>query len=265
MKLLICWVCIVLVMLQITQSYAFENLDFEQVTDITLLDNHFQEGRLPGWTFRSIEFASDSGSVLNEVDSPLPSYDPDGSRVSIDGGHIGTSPALFMLITDWDFFDDVRPAPPAITGKNTILIAANHPGAIAAQVGTVPDNARSVRFLGSFLSSLIPPGFDTELPLSELYLFLGGERLDVVELEDLGGYKEYGANIPAPLMGSTTELRFALPRAEEKQFGQFNVFQSGVLYLREIRFSPIPVPEPATIVSLASGLLLLSANTRRRR
>ncbi len=83
----------------------------------------------------------------------------------------------------------------------------------------------------------------------EFELYLGGTKLSLQELGSAGDFKEYGANIPATLVDTLSELRF--------EGGAFLD-----IWIDDIQFSPIPVPEPSSLVLVICGAAAVALRTR---
>jgi hypothetical protein len=117
---------------------------------------------------------------------------------------------------------------------------ASRVGAVIAQVGTIPTDVQSLRFLAA-----IPH------PSGSVVLSFGGQQLPVFAL----GGGAYGVNIGG-FGGSTGELRFTAP---DLPGGPNDI------YLDAITFSPQAIPEPGTLgLSLFGGLLFGWRAIRKR-
>jgi hypothetical protein len=78
---------------------------------------------------------------------------------------------------------------------------------------------------------------------------VGGQSIPVVEISQVDSrFNEYGANISA-FAGLTDELRFTMLPGTSSP---------GNMWLGEIQFSPIGVPEPATPALFAAGGAVLA-------
>jgi hypothetical protein len=130
-------------------------------------------------------------------------------------------------------------------GNYFVLLQAGHepmapPGVLAdasiAQFGTVPTFAQSIQFLS------------TPLLFSDVSVSLGGQSLPLVLLSIESGWGRWGADVSA-FAGQSAELRFTALGTPALPFGTF--------YLDDIRFSPLPVPEPSMWALLAVGTLLI--------
>ena len=100
-----------------------------------------------------------------------------------------------------------------------------------SQVGDVPLDAQSIRFLGS-VGYFGPP-----LRLDELFgVFVNNEQLPVLDLSFDGPYHTYGADV-SQFAGQNVDLRFTA----------LNVNYTEGLIMDSISFSAEPVPEPSTL------------------
>ena len=218
-------------------AHAFENLDFEQampvITGNTYNDCCGQpvESILPHWT------------VTDLLDRPVFSGMP-LTEIYFNSGHIGLSPTIFNVYGGSGegngFFSPGTP----IQGDYSLQIRGLAGGELF-QAGTVPLGTRSVRFLGFFEAYALEQfTLEGERPAEEIDLYFGSEKLDVVEVERFDSQNEYGANIPAHLVDTEGELRFVVPTAR-------------ALILDDIRFTPIPVPEPSTVFLIGFCCLFL--------
>jgi hypothetical protein len=123
-----------------------------------------------------------------------------------------------------------------INGNQTLVSAA------IAQPGTVPSGARSLVF-------------DASWNVSALQVTFGGQALPFYALSSGSNYTTYGADVSA-LAGQTGELRFT-----EQPNPPPSVFT--IVFLDNIQFSDVVVPEPSTIGLFALGGLFLGWWLRR--
>jgi len=125
-----------------------------------------------------------------------------------------------------------------IPGHNTAVIQAGDyttglVSAALAQTAQIPVGTMSLLFVAT---PPYGPGWEVSI---------GGQTIPVVEVSQVNSrFNEYGANISA-FAGQIDELRFTalagLPTVN--------------MYLGEIQFSPIAIPEPRTPALLAAGVL----------
>ena len=120
----------------------------------------------------------------------------------------------------------------------------NPPGGLVdasiSQFGTVPSFAQSLQFL----SSPILEGAEVSFGGATIPLFL-------ISVES--GYGRWGGDVSA-FAGQSGELRFTALGMPAPTFGFF---------LDDIRFSPLPVPEPSSWALLALGAALIFITRRR--
>lgn len=123
-------------------------------------------------------------------------------------------------------------------------VNASTVSAAIAQTGQIPAGTMSLLFVAT-----PPSGGGWKVTI-------GGQSIPVVEVSQVDSrFNEYGANISA-FAGLTDELRFtALPGTSSP----------GNMWLGEIQFSPIPVPEPTTATVFVLGGLLLGWRMLRSR
>jgi hypothetical protein len=109
--------------------------------------------------------------------------------------------------------------------------------AALAQTGQIPDGTMSLSFVAT------PPNG------GGWQITVGGQSIPVVEISQVDSrFNEYGANISA-FAGLTDELRFTMLPGTSSP---------GNMWLGEIQFSPIGVPEPATPALFAAGGAVLA-------
>jgi hypothetical protein len=102
------------------------------------------------------------------------------------------------------------------------------------QTGTVPADARSIRFR-------VATGID------EAAVTLSGVSIPLTNI----GPGFIGGDISA-FAGQDAQLMFTVRPG----------ITAGALYFDDIQFSPIPVPEPSTIILLAAGFLVIAIRRR---
>ena len=132
-----------------------------------------------------------------------------------------------------------------IAGNYTAVLQAGVPGfqpnAFLAQNGLIPPDTLSLHFLA---------GEDFR---GGVMVSVNGQPIALSVLQTFSGYTEMGADISA-YAGQTVELRFTRPA----------VLGGATLFLDNISFSPLGVPEPSTWTLLALGGAVLWCATRRR-
>ncbi len=232
---------------------AFENLDFEQAVpvltgnaEVDRLQN--PEDILPGWTVENFNDTPDSSGFFLTYN---------------DRGHAGVSPPVLGLFGGVDLSSPdsaseiVSVGYVQIEGQYSVLLDPRREGISLHQTAQIPASARSLRFLSSVRDNTwIDPEIDGFFELS-----LGGAVLPFEELnrwesvaaktpflDDDDGVVifEYGVNIPAVLIGSEAKL-------------QFTASNHFYVILDDIRFSTLPVPEPATAAMLGLATWLLAS------
>jgi hypothetical protein len=120
-------------------------------------------------------------------------------------------------------------------------ITPGDPSMSLAQIGTVPGDALSLHFFAA--------SFGNNFTVS-----LNGQPRNFFVLGNFVTYNEYAADISG-FAGQTVELRFSQP----PQPGALSLF------LDNISFSPVAVPEPSTWALLALGTAAFCYAARRRR
>ena len=223
--------CIGLMLLTNQFAHAFENLDFESAMPVITGDRNldrFQQtvNVLPHWS----PFGFDP-----DLSSPGKSVLP---TIYFNGGHVGEFPPIFNV---YGGGFEIYPQG-VIAGDYSLQVYATLEAELF-QTGHVPPSSKSIRFTGDIIDTSL---FPTTSKAGPFELLLGGEPLSLRELGPIGDYKEYGANIPASLADTEVELRFKI-----------GVFLE--VRLDDIRFSPIPVPEPSShLLLLVASLIMLA-------
>jgi len=140
-------------------------------------------------------------------------------------------------------------------GRYFVVLQAGHepmapPGVLAdasiSQFGTVPSFAQSLQFLSAPILG------------EDVMVSFGGQSLPLVLLSIDSGYGVWGADI-TPFAGQSGELRFTALGTPSLPFGTF--------YLDDIRFSPLPVPEPSAwgLLALGAALILITRKCLARK
>jgi hypothetical protein len=200
---------------------AFVNLDFEQAVAPLVPDagGHVPIARaLPGWT-----------GYIGGVQVSSVWYD--------------TRPIDAAGISVFDSLAPQQPLQPLQGNYCAWLMGstmfAPQAAAVIAQVGQIPADAKSIRFLFSNT---------TYLPQLEF----AGQTIPLVQLSANATYLTLGGDISS-MAGGTGELRFtALPQAT-------------VGLLDGIQFSPLAVPEPTVMALSLLGILIVGRCVRRSR
>lgn len=134
-----------------------------------------------------------------------------------------------------------------IAGDFTAVISAGFAGTgfvatAISQSSLTPVTARSLRFAANG-------------DVADLALSLNGQNIPFSQLSIGPNYAVYGGDISA-FAGLTSELRFTvLPLSVE----------NGSVFLDNIQFSTVPIPEPGTVGLLSLGTLLLACRLRAKR
>jgi hypothetical protein len=193
-------------------------------------------------TFRNLDFG------LSQVPtSTVPNTSVDASIAfpfwTLSGGPIQISSVLYNGMTLGSLSVDLlSPDDPGgnggIPGDYTAVLQAGFPGSFAsiAQTAQIPSGVMSLLFLAT------PP------KLAGWEITIGGRNIPVVEVTAGSRFNEYGANISA-FAGMTEELRFT------------QLFTSGIggsMWLGQIQFSPVAVPEPCSVGLVSLGALFAS-------
>lgn len=116
--------------------------------------------------------------------------------------------------------------------------------AAIAQAGTIPAAAKSLLF-------------DANFDVEWLQVAFGGQTLPFFALSAGSNYTRYGANISG-LAGQSGELRFTEHPDIPTQIHK-------IVFLDNITFSEIPIPEPQVLWLLGLGGLLLALRNRKFR
>jgi hypothetical protein len=233
----------------VVHAQAFQNLDFEQAMPVLTgdsEDDRFQDPAdvLPHW----IVATSESG--------PGEYY-----GISYNSyGHIGDWPPLIHVFggdgasTDFPAPDQFR----AVAGNYSAMLDPRGTWTSLQQTGLIPAGARSLRFSGKLDDEPFPP----QMLFPYVDVSLNGMVLPIYELGPVIGatYRffqqnpqvfQYGVNIPRGLAGTPAALRF------------YAAGSLASLTLDDIHFSPVAVPEPATLGLIATSALALVAARRR--
>lgn len=212
---------------------AFENLDFEDAMPVITgnishdcCEQQFED-LLPHWS---------SQTFGNGVE------DTSGAAVFYNYPHAGLDPPYIRIFDDLEFS--------TLGGKYTVHIESLGRRTDLFQTGIVPATAKSIQLSTQFFTIFDQSGWFLDarevLPASDLNLYLGGEKLPLIELANTtSAYRTFGANLPAQLIGNQAELRFS-------------VEPSLTFILDDIRFSPNRVPEPSTLALLLAGGCMFS-------
>jgi hypothetical protein len=234
----------------VARAQEFQNLDFEQAMP-----------ELPGYP------GDDRYRYAANV---LPHWLVDAGYPGFYGvtyntfGHLGYEPLIHVFGGDGVSTDD-PPSPNqyrAVAGNYSAALDPRNDWTSLQQTGLIPSGSRSLRF----------SGYIVELPFFESHGHISYGDVDVslnslsLPIHDLGPvvgatYRQggerqvfqYGVNIPPGLAGTTATLRFY---ADGLEFSPF-------LVLDDIQFSPVAVPEPATLGLAAISAVALITVRRR--
>lgn len=124
-------------------------------------------------------------------------------------------------------------------GQNPMTPPGGLVDASISQFGTVPSLAQSIQFLSS-----------PSLPNASVSF--GGQTIPLLLLSIEAGWGRWGGDVSA-FAGQSGELRFTALGMPAPSFG---------FALDDIRFSPLPVPEPSTWGLLALGCAILFATRK---
>lgn len=211
----------------------FVNLDFESATLVRTPNAfavEYEAGpALPGWTL-----GGDSSTIFD-----VSQWFNQGRR-----------PVVYMVTPN----SGSGGISSLISGNYSISMPNYNSGGIRpvtaitlSQSGTVPIDAQSLNFYASI-------GLTDGTPAGAFTVYFAGNPLSLVELADQGAYKIYGADMSG-FAGTSGELKFELTTG----------YWGSYATLDQISFSPLAVPEPATIGIFASGLIAFAGAAARRR
>ena len=133
-----------------------------------------------------------------------------------------------------------------LEGNSSIILQSgshdSDSSTLIRQVGDIPKDARSIRFLAN-------ADVSASRSFSNLQLSADGQRLSIVELSerDANGTLTLGADVSS-IAGQSVEIQF------ESLFRLSDRIESNV-YIDAIEYSPIPIPEPSSAALTALGLL----------
>jgi hypothetical protein len=230
----------------VVHAQEFQNLDFEQA--MPELPGYPGDGRyrysanvLPHWLVDAYP-----GDGPGEYPVAYNTY-----------GHIGTDPPL-VHVFGGDGVSTDNPASPnqyrAVAGNYSAALDPRTTWTSLQQTGLIPAGARSLRFFGEVIVIESLPG---QGDLGYVDVSLNSVVLPIYELGPVVGatYRrggdrqvfQYGVNIPPGLAGTTATLRF------------YATGDLAQLTLDDIQFSPVAVPEPATLGLAAISALALMA------
>lgn len=202
-------------------------------------------------TFRNLDFGM----------SQVPEFTPPDTLVSASvafpfwSTYLGTnqiSSVLFNSETigsaNISLLDSHSPVGAVIPGYNTAVLQAGYVSSVVvpasiAQTGQIPSDAMSLLFVASAPS------------LSGWQVTIGDIKIPVVEVAPVTSFfNEYAANISL-FAGETAELRFTAVGGPSPS----NMFMG------DIQFSSLAVPEPSTDTLVVFGGLVLGLRMLRRR
>jgi hypothetical protein len=242
--------CLLLTSAAAVDAQEFQNLDFEQaMPDLSgpLLNDRYQDAAnvLPHWLVNA--------------------GDPGFYGITYNTfGHVGYGSLIHVFGGDGVSTDD-PPSPNqyrAVAGNYSAALNSSNDWASLQQTGLIPLGSRSLRF----------SGYIAELPFFESHGHIAYGDVDVslnsmsLPIHDLGPvvgatYRrgsegqvfQYGVNIPPGLAGTTATLKFYAEGLEAAPF----------LVLDDIQFSPVAIPEPATLGLAAISAVALITVRRR--
>jgi hypothetical protein len=241
--------CLLLTSDAVVHAQEFQNLDFEQAMPELPGppgDDRYRHAAnvLPHWLV-------DAYPGLNGGAYPI-AYNT--------YGHIGTDPPL-VHVFGGDGVSTVDPALPiqyrAVAGNYSASLDPRLSWTSLQQTGLIPAGTRSFRFFGKIQEDPLSGGGD----YGDVDVSLNSVVLPIYELGPVVGatYRrggdrqvfQYGANIPPGLAGTTATLRF------------YAAGDAAFLTLDDIQFSPVAVPEPATLGLAAISAVALTTVRRR--
>jgi hypothetical protein len=236
----------------LVHAQEFQNLDFEQaMPDLSgpLLNDRYQDAAnvLPHWLVNA--------------------GDPGFYGITYNTfGHVGYGSLIHVFGGDGVSTDD-PPSPNqyrAVAGNYSAALNSSNDWASLQQTGLIPSGSRSLRF----------SGYIAELPFFESHGHIAYGDVDVslnslsLPIHDLGPVVgatfrrggegqvfQYGVNIPPGLAGTTATLRFYTEGLEASPF----------LVLDDVQFSPVAIPEPATLgLAAISAVALITVRRRTK-
>ncbi len=184
-----------------------------------------------------------------------------GTYVPISQAFPGWSAYLGALPTDRILYNDFTlgsaavtiqgpnsPLGPAIEGNFGAYLqsglddrVSSLVGVSLAQTGLIPVDANSIFFK-----------IETVFPLQQHFqVLLGGQQISLIPWQEESDYVLFAGDISA-FAGDAAELRFTVPSLTPH------------VWLDDIVFSPVPVPEPSTWAMFGLGVVLVGWKLRRR-
>jgi hypothetical protein len=173
-------------------------------------------------------------------------------------GHIGYDPPLIHVFGGDGVSTDDPPSPNqyrAVAGNYSAALDPRNGWTSLQQTGLIPSGSRSLRFSGYIVER---PQSDWD-GYGDVDVSLNGVSLSIHDLGPVVGatYRrggeqqvfQYGVNIPPGLAGTTATLKFYAA----------GELLSAFLVLDDIQFSPVAIPEPATLGLAAISALALMA------
>jgi hypothetical protein len=243
--------CLLLTSDAVVHAQEFQNLDFEQaMPDLPGPpgDDRYRYAAnvLPHW-------------LVNEG---FPEWWGDAVAYNTYG-HIGTEPLVHVFGGDGVSTDE-PPSPNqyrAVAGDYSAALDPRQGGASLQQTAMIPAGARSLRFSGTIVewpfSDWAYGDVDVSLNSVSLPIRELGPVVGATYRQGLGGEGQvfqYGVNIPPGLAGTTATLKF---------YAEGGSGLSAFLVLDNIQFSPVAIPEPATLALASIGTFALTAIGRR--
>jgi hypothetical protein len=234
----------------VARAQEFQNLDFEQAMP-----------ELPGYPGDD-RYRYAANVLPHWLVDAFPGSNGAYPVVYNSGGHIGDFPPLVHVFGG----DGVSTDSPTLINHYR-AVAGNYSAALdprstwtsLQQTGLIPEGARSLRFFGTIVEW--PP---SDWAYGDVDVSLNSVSLPIHELGPVVGatYRQttdqqvfqYGVNIPPGLAGTTATLRF---------YAEGGSGLSPFLVLDDIQFSPVAIPEPATLsLAAISGVALITVRRR---